>query len=280
MIVAFPIEGDKGLKSRLADKFWKARYFAVARLSQGKLEGVDIVRSEFGGYPQLLHDLDVNVLICSSIGEKMREMVENEGIIVFNSSGTVSSSLKKFLPKLTEIEKKLIEEKERQEKLRNALEKARSQMVSFWVDVPQDPNFFFVSVDIGNGMFLSFDKTVKGERVILQRLAGKEEGIAVPDRDPDLEYESLHFYGPRLAKRERTRWWDLGRFDVINDEVLETIWEDEMPKDVEEKLGEMTGQIYKDLDNLDKARIKALNDYLRGLVDRYSQIIAEYSDKD
>ncbi len=275
MIVAFPIDSDKGLDSEISEHFGRARYFLLARLEDGRLEGVDMVPAPahaFGAFPQFLHDLGVRVVVCNSIGNKAMEMFDNQGIIVFsNNSGEVSKALQELLPKLKEIEEKDREEEEKREKARKALEKAREKNVSFWVDVPEERDQFFISVSIGDGLVLSFDNTPKGKRVVIQRKVGEaqEEG------QPTSEYESLHFYGTRLTKREKVKWWDLGDKDNVNGEIWEVVWEDDLPEDIEKKLEELVKPIYENLENPDKGKVRALNDYLKELVDRYKRVWEE-----
>ncbi len=280
MIIAIPLETGK---RRISEHFGRAGKFLLVRFESGEILGSEIVDAPphaFGAFPQFLADHGVRVVVCQNIGEKAKELLKNQGIHVFSGfSGNPEEAIDGLVPKIREMEEAERKELEKREKARKALEKAREKMVNFWVDVfpvEEGKKEFFVSVDVGNGLFLSFDKTKKGNRVIIQRVLGEEKNIELPEK-PSGEWVSVHFYGSRVMKSEKVKWWDLGKIDVINDEVLETIWEDELPDDISEKIWEFAKYVCDhsdDLSSLDKSRVREFNDFLRDLVSRYSHAIS------
>ncbi len=270
MIVAFPIDSDKGLDSEISEHFGRARYFLLARLEDGKLEGVDIVPAPahaFGAFPQFLHDLDVRVVVCNSIGNKAMEMFDNQGIIVFsNNSGKVSKALQELLPKIKEIEEKDREEEEKREKARKALEKARERTMNFYLDLGNDPNEVFVSIKLKDDLYLSLDLTRTGPRIVLQRFLGE---VDTGDLGEPLDtYKTLHFLGTRLVKVEDQRWWRKNDRDIVEGTLWEDVLELEMDSEVEGKVREFAKLVRENLDSIDKLKedVKNFNLFLYDIV--------------
>ena len=105
--------------------------------------------------------------------------------------------------------------------------------MDIFIDDGVSRDWFFISVPINDKDSISFDWTVKGQRVVLQRLEGK---VVPPNLEPSAEWDTIHIRNGKLIEREHVKWYDQGEKDVINDEIYKTIKEWPVDKMVASRL--------------------------------------------
>ncbi len=265
MRIAFPVDSIKGLNSKISKHFGRASQFLIVEFNSGNAKLVKALNTPdhaYGAYPEFLHDARVDIVVVSSMGEKAKELFENLGVGVFDGfNGTVSSALDRLKPKLTEMERDIEDRKEKEEKARKALERAREKRMNFYLDLaPGDE--VFLSVKLSDDKFLSFDGTRTGPRLLLQRPISS---INVEQLgDPEARYKTLHFIGSRLLKIEDQRWWIVNGKDVVEGIVWDSVWEGEIDPSVVDNIKQFAHLVSENEEDLTsiKDKLKEFNDWL------------------
>lgn len=81
---------------------------------------------------------------------------------------------------------------------------------------------FYISVPLNEIEFLSFDWTIKGHRIILQRVLKEEP---VPAARPTMEWDTIYISKGKFIGKEHTIWYDMGQRDWVNGKIYETVQE-------------------------------------------------------
>ncbi|MCX6742635.1 MAG: hypothetical protein NT116_00175, partial [Candidatus Parcubacteria bacterium] len=79
---------------------------------------------------------------------------------------------------------------------------------------PSPSETFFISVSINDKEAISFDYTIKGYRVIKQRLI--EEKDFPEDAKVNGEWDVLIIKDKKLIKKYHTKWIDMAKKDWVN----------------------------------------------------------------
>ncbi len=273
MKIAIPISSGSGLNSSISEHFGRAEKFLIVDFEGGKPTNVESIAAPehaYGAYPEFLHDLGVNLVVCDSIGSKARELLENLGITVIDSmEGKVAHALRKLEATIAEMEEKEKEEEERRKKAMRALEKARERTMNYYLDIGRDSNEVFLCIKVRDDVYLSFDLTRTGPRVILQQPNGEVDVSQLGE--PEDEYETLHFLGTRLLKREKQRWWLVDGEDIVEGTKWKILRRYELSSDVEQRIREFADLIRQNLNDLSavKDKIKEFNNYLYEIVQSF-----------
>ncbi len=98
--MAVPVLEDKGLESPVAEHFGHAPFFAVAELSEGRIEKLEILENPYaaehgpGQVPRWLAEMGVEVLVVRGIGWRAMQFFEGYGIRVYRgATGTLGQVL-------------------------------------------------------------------------------------------------------------------------------------------------------------------------------------------
>ncbi|MGC8565361.1 MAG: NifB/NifX family molybdenum-iron cluster-binding protein [Thermoplasmata archaeon] len=103
MIVALPVNGDFGFDSEIFEHFGRTRYFAFARIENGKVINIDIKENPFmehgvGDLPKFIKDNNADVIIAYGMGERAMEYFNSYGInVITGASGKIKDVLEEFL---------------------------------------------------------------------------------------------------------------------------------------------------------------------------------------
>lgn len=122
--------------------------------------------------------------------------------------------------------------------------------MDIFIDDGEGDDWFFISIPLNKNEDISFDYTQKGFRMTKQCLVERREmGL---DIAPTMEWNTLHIKNGRLAGKEHIRWVDQGRYDWVNNEVWETVWERPISHELKDALLEYSITIRKNIDHLDR----------------------------
>lgn len=130
-----------------------------------------------------------------------------------------------------------------------------------------DSKGFFISVSLSPTESISFDNTIKGHRVIKQRLIGKEK-----NNEPiTATWETLEIIDGKPIKTYKVKWVDKGKYDLTNNEVWETIWEKPLTIKIKNKLLAFSLKINENKNQLDniKTTLIELDNYLSKIIKDY-----------
>lgn len=96
--IAFPTEGDKGIKDVVSDVFGRAKSFTLVEISDGSISDVQVVENPAGTYRhgagpivvKTLADMGVNAVAARELGPGASALVEQHGMKRFSVRPGVS----------------------------------------------------------------------------------------------------------------------------------------------------------------------------------------------
>lgn len=99
---------------------------------------------------------------------------------------------------------------------------------------PSPKDHFFISVPINDTECISFDKTLKGHRVLKQVLQEKKAFPA--DSKFDSEWDTIVLENEKFIKKYHVQWIDKNSIDWVNEELWKTVWEKPISQALSENL--------------------------------------------
>ncbi len=136
---------------------------------------------------------------------------------------------------------------------------------------PSPADTFFISAGLNNTEAISFDYTTKGHRVIKQvltKIKTKEEIEKEPHKSGG--WDTLVLKDGEFIKKYHVEWTDKGKFDEVNDEVWETVWEKPLPDSDKKKLLEYSHLISDNYEHLNEDEMANFEGYMKDLVEQYT----------
>lgn len=136
---------------------------------------------------------------------------------------------------------------------------------------PTPSGHFFISAGLNDKNALSFDWTTKGHRVIKQVLikTRKLEDVSPQNQDSG-GWDAIVLKDGKFLKRYHVAWTDKGKIDEVNNEVWETVWEKELPKETAHSLLMYSNYISDNYDRLDPDKMIEFENYIRALIEKYN----------
>lgn len=113
---------------------------------------------------------------------------------------------------------------------------------------PTPSDHYFISVGLNEKEWISFDNTTKGFHVMKQVLIDKKFD---PSGAISGEWDDILLKDGKFVKRNHVVWQDYDKFDVINGETWETVWEKPISSEVHKKLLFFSRFVADHLDSLD-----------------------------
>ena len=113
---------------------------------------------------------------------------------------------------------------------------------------------YFISVSLNDKEAISFDNTLKGHRVVKQVSIEKithEEAVEKYGK-VDAEWDTLVLVDRKFINRYHVKWIDRDRFDTVNGETWETVWEKPISGEAHKKLLYYSQLISDNYENLDQ----------------------------
>lgn len=99
-----------------------------------------------------------------------------------------------------------------------------------YVDDGLSDDQFFLSIPLSDTELLCFESSIRGQRVLTQRLV---EHDPLPAGDPvHGEWDMIIVEDGKLAGRTHVRWIDQGKYDWYNDTTWEITSQEPMPDDL------------------------------------------------
>lgn len=99
---------------------------------------------------------------------------------------------------------------------------------------PSPSEMYFISVGLNDKEAISFDYTVKGHRIIKQKLVETKE--FPEDKKISSEWDVLVILDKKFVKKYHAKWIDMNKRDWVNNEIWETEWSKPISEDLENKL--------------------------------------------
>ena len=113
---------------------------------------------------------------------------------------------------------------------------------------PSPKDHFFVSVQINDKEVISFDKTIKGHRMIKQVF---KEYKAFPDNSKfNSEWNTVVIKDGKFMQEYHVQWIDQDKLDWLNGEIWETVWEKPISQELTDVIlhySQLISDNYKDL---------------------------------
>ena len=137
---------------------------------------------------------------------------------------------------------------------------------------PMPNKCYFISVSLSDKEAISFDWTVKGQRIIKQILIEKKP--FPKEEEISGEWDALVFEDQKFIKKYHIRWIDMGDRDWVNDEIWETVLECPIPEELKNKLlnySRMISDRYEQVD-LIKNEIEEFETLLKFEIDKFIKI--------
>ncbi len=259
MLVAFPVDENDGLGSRISDHFGRATGFLLFDTESENVKYVDAPTHAFGSFPQFLGDLGVNALVCNNIGDKARELIGNLGITVFSQfSGKVSDALEHLMPKFEEIDKQIREEEERKKAQALALQRSIERHLTYTI-IALDGSFLVI-VKLDEENFVLVDLDGEGCNMSYASFSGEVDSDDSKDKYLALRFRYTRFLGKQEVSVESNEGVvKVGTylFEIREEEKCE----------VPDKVMNALSGLDKDVESTGvKDRLKAINDWLYELV--------------
>ena len=134
---------------------------------------------------------------------------------------------------------------------------------------PSPSKMFFISVALNNKEAISFDNTTKAHRVVKQILVEKRK--FPKNAKIDGEWDALVLKKGEFKRKYHVKWIDQGKKDWCNNEVWEMVLAKPMLKNLTEKLLKYSRYISNNYKNLDKAKMKGFEDFIKKYVLKYTK---------
>lgn len=134
---------------------------------------------------------------------------------------------------------------------------------------PTPKDHFFISVPLNNKEYISFDKTIKGMRIIKQVFI--EERPFPEDANFDSEWETIIIKDGKFNNKFHVKWIDLNKDDWLNGEIWETVSEKPIDNKLSEdllKYSQLVSDHYNELDNY-REQIAKFEDLLKSQITRF-----------
>ena len=119
-------------------------------------------------------------------------------------------------------------------------------------------NHFFVSVHQTKKECISFDKTIKGHRIIKQVLVGKRK--LPKNKKISGSWITIIIKNKKFMNTYKVKWIDMNKKDLINNEIWETIWEKPISKELTKKILFYSQLISGNFQHLDRYK-KEMSDF-------------------
>lgn len=133
---------------------------------------------------------------------------------------------------------------------------------------PTPSKNYFISVGLNDKEWISFDNTTKGFRVMKQVFIDKKFD---PSGTISGEWDDIVLKDGKFVKRNHVVWQDYDKFDVINGETWETVWEKPISSDDHKKLLSFSRFVADHLESLDKHQ-----EQMADFESFISQVVAKY----
>lgn len=136
--------------------------------------------------------------------------------------------------------------------------------MKLWIDESNGKSFFVSVPTINKDEDLSFDWTSKGNRILLQKLVGKN--VKPPkNRKPDGEWDTLVIDNGQLVEKQHNVWYDFGKNDLVDGGNWLQIAEWPLDNSVATRMLELAYVISKEQNNLFKVKneVKELEEIVR-----------------
>ena len=133
---------------------------------------------------------------------------------------------------------------------------------------PTPSKSYFISIKLDDNEWISFDNTTKGFRVIKQVLTNKN--FALP-KDISGEWNDIVLKDGKFVRRNHCVWYDFDRFDIVNNETWETVWEKPISNEDNNLLLNFSRFVADHLENLSKYKNEMDNFeiVISGMVKKY-----------
>jgi len=95
--------------------------------------------------------------------------------------------------------------------------------MDIFIDDNMPRDWFFISTPVSETESISFDWTMKGHRIILQRMI--KSGEPAPESKPTMEWDTLYIRDSKYISKEHIQWYDLDKQDWVNGNLYETVKE-------------------------------------------------------
>jgi hypothetical protein len=141
---------------------------------------------------------------------------------------------------------------------------------------PTPKTCYFVSVGLNEKEAISFDNTSKGHRVVKQVLVGQEKQKGTKRKRDKItsEWDAIVLKDGVFVKKYHVTWIDENKFDVVNGEKWETVWEKPINDEMDKKLlcySRFVSDHYGELGKYSK-EMKKFEAFLSVEVARYCQV--------
>jgi hypothetical protein len=139
---------------------------------------------------------------------------------------------------------------------------------------PSDTFFtFFISVGLNDKEAISFDYTIKGQRITKQVLTEKKEvGTGSSEMEkPTSEWDVIELKDGKFLNKRHVKWVDKGEIDEVEGEVWKTEWAKPMSDEVKEKMlqfSRLVSDNYKHLEDFSK-EMSEFEEYAEDLIEQY-----------
>ena len=113
---------------------------------------------------------------------------------------------------------------------------------------PSPKDHYFISVVLNDQEVISFDKTLKGHRMLKQVF--KEKRPFPENAVFNSEWNTIVLNNGTFDHEFHTQWIDMGKCDWLNGEIWESVWEKPISEELSNKLlhySQLISDHYKDL---------------------------------
>ncbi len=134
-------------------------------------------------------------------------------------------------------------------RIRSIFQSIRIVVIKMDMEIDYNPTpstHYFISIGLDEKEAISFDNTMKGFRVIKQVLVKKdlrkkrkrEQVKQKKQKEENIsgEWDAIVLTDGKFVKKYHVKWVDKGKFDTVNGETWETVWEKPISALLHEKL--------------------------------------------
>ncbi|MBI5065132.1 hypothetical protein HZA97_02740 [Candidatus Woesearchaeota archaeon] len=118
---------------------------------------------------------------------------------------------------------------------------------------PSPKDHFFISAHLSDKVAISFDNTIKGNRLIKQVYVGYKP---FPKKAKfNSEWNTIVLENEKFVREYRVQWIDQDKLDWLNGEIWETVWEKPISPELTKKLlyfSQLISDNYKNLHKFSK----------------------------
>ena len=141
------------------------------------------------------------------------------------------------------------------------------------IDLIPPKEGYFISVETSETESICFNNTFDNNEIKKQKLVGERYS----NEDPRDSWVTLDVVDGEPVEKREVEWIDEGDIAIINNKAWKTVERVDMPREIHDKLVDLTSRIYMNREELDSVK-RELEELDKFLSERMDELMAKFSE--